>query len=103
VVNEIPDWEVDDNLMIHPDATEVARAISQLSSGKAAGANGVSPELFKIESQILVEKLTTTEVFNLCHAVDPTEIPSSGGGPHGPRRTEFNVLSYSWLGQNMSY
>ena len=26
------------------------------------------------------------EVFNLCHAVDPTKIPSSGGGPHGPRR-----------------
>jgi len=23
VVNEIPDWEVDDNLMIPPDATEV--------------------------------------------------------------------------------
>jgi len=43
-----------------------------------------------------------TEVFNLCHAVDPTEIPSSGGGPHGPRRTGFN-LSYSWLRQNMSY
>jgi len=32
--------------------------------------------------------------------MDPTEIPSSGGGPHGPRRTSFN-LSYSWLGQNM--
>ena len=30
------------------------------------------------------------------------KIPSSGGGPHGPRRTGFN-LSYSWLGQNMSY
>jgi len=23
----------------------------------------------------------SAEVFNLCHAVDPTEIPSSGGGP----------------------
>jgi len=23
-------------------------------------------------------------VFNLCHFVDPTENPSSGGGPHGP-------------------
>jgi len=45
---------------------------------------------------------TTSEVFNICHAVDPTEIPSSGGGPHGPRLTGFN-LSYSWLGQNMSY
>ena len=41
-------------------------------------------------------------VFNLCHAADPTEIPSSGGGPHGPRSTGFN-LSYFWLGQNMSY
>jgi len=38
VVNEIPDWEVDDNLMILPDATEVARAI------KAAGEDGLSPE-----------------------------------------------------------
>jgi len=59
VVNEITDWEVEDNLMIPPDATEVARAISQLSSGKAAGTGGLSPELFKIESRILVEKLTT--------------------------------------------
>jgi len=59
VVNEIPDWEVDDNLMIPPDATEVARAISQLSFGKAAGADGHSLELFKIESRIFVEKLTT--------------------------------------------
>jgi len=45
--------------MIPPDATEVARAISQMSSGKAAGADGLSPELFKIENRILVEKLTT--------------------------------------------
>jgi len=45
---------------------------------------------------------SSREVFNLCHAVDPTEIPSSGGGPHGPRRTGFN-LSYSWLVENMSY
>jgi len=59
VVNEIPDWEVDDNLMIPPDATDVARAISQLSSGKAAGLDGLSPELLNIESRILVEKLTT--------------------------------------------
>jgi len=44
----------------------------------------------------------TVEVFNLCLAVDPTEIASSGGGLHGPRRTGFN-LSHSWLGQNMSY
>jgi len=27
----------------------------------------------------------SAEVFNLCHAVDPTEIPSLGGGPHGPK------------------
>ena len=42
----------------------------------------------------------SSDVFKLCHAVDPTEIPSSGGGPNGPRRTGFNL---SWLGQNMSY
>jgi len=40
--------------------------------------------------------------FSACHAVDPTEISSSDGGPHGPRRTGFN-LSYSWLIENMSY
>jgi len=50
----------------------------------------------------VAERAATAEVFNLCHAVDPTEIPSSGGGPHGPRCTGFNLL-YSWLGQNMSY
>jgi len=55
-------------------------------------------------AQLTVSKLlmAMAEVFNLRHAVDSTEIPSSGGGPHGPRRTGFN-LSYSWLGQNMSY
>jgi len=40
--------------------------------------------------------MNKAEVFNLCHDVDPIEIPSSGGGPHGARRTGFN-LSYSWL------
>jgi len=44
----------------------------------------------------------TSEVFKLCHAVDPIEMPSLGGKPHGPRRTCFN-LSYYWLGQNMFY
>jgi len=51
---------------------------------------------------LLLPAFSRTEVFNLCHAVDRTGIPSSGGGPHGPRRTGFN-LSYSWLDQNMSY
>jgi len=50
VVNEIPDWEVDDNLMIPPDATEVARAISQLSSGKAAGAVGFHRSSSKLKA-----------------------------------------------------
>ena len=31
-------------------------------------------------------------VFNLFRAADPTTIPSSGGGPHGPRRTGCNFL-----------
>jgi len=38
-----------------------------------------------------IVQLSRPEVFNLCHAVDPTEMPSSGGGPHGPRRTGFNL------------
>jgi len=57
---------------------------------------------FFIDNAMRAALLRKPEVFNLCHAVDPTEIPSSDGGPHGPRHTGFN-LSYSWLGQNMSY
>jgi len=34
-------------------------------------------------------RFVKTEVFNLFHAVDPTEIPSSGGGPHGPIKAHW--------------
>jgi len=36
----------------------VTRAISQLTSGKAAGADGLPPELFKINCPSLTNKLT---------------------------------------------
>jgi len=65
MVNEIPDWEVDDNLMIPPDDTEVARAISQLFSGKAAGVDGLSPELFKIESRCISGEVDYTMFSNI--------------------------------------
>ena len=58
VLSEIPDWEVDDGLLEPPDNAEVARAIGQLSSGKAAGADGLPPELFKIDCPTLMDKLT---------------------------------------------
>jgi len=51
VVNDIPDWEVDDNLMIPPpDATEVARAISQLSSGRQQGRMGFYQSSSKLKA-----------------------------------------------------
>ena len=51
VLSEIPDW--------YPQIyDEVTRAISQLTSGKAAGADGLPPELFKINCPSLTEKLT---------------------------------------------
>ena len=64
-----------------------------LEGAKPTGARGYSWYIY-----ILALEMARPEVFNLCHAVDPTEILSSGGGPHGPRRTGFN-LSYSWFGQ----
>jgi hypothetical protein len=55
VLNEIPDWEIDERLMEPPDVEEVTRAINQLSAGKAAGADGLPPEIFKAGSPVLVE------------------------------------------------
>jgi len=58
VLSEIPDWEVDDGLREPQDTDEVDRAVGQLSSGKAAGADGLPPELFKIDCPTLTDKLT---------------------------------------------
>ena len=45
MLSEIPDWEVDDDygLMVPPDYDEVTSTISQLTSFKAAGADGLPP------------------------------------------------------------
>jgi len=40
----------------------------------------------------LVVEWSNLEVYNLCHAADTTEIPSSGGGPHDPRLQPFVLL-----------
>jgi len=55
VLSEIPDWDVDDGLLEPPDNAEVARAVGQLSPGKAAGADGLPPELFKIDCSTLTD------------------------------------------------
>jgi len=47
-LNEMPDWETSDDLMRPPDLIEVHRTINQLKSGKAAGADGLPPVLFRI-------------------------------------------------------
>jgi len=68
-----------------------------MSAMKSSFGSNVLPSLQLVCCIFVCILSSNSDVFNLCHDVDHTEIQSSGGGPHA-----FN-LSYSWLGQNMSY
>ena len=47
VLNAIPQWGVATYLDNYPTLGEVQRAINQLSSGKAPGADSIPPEIYK--------------------------------------------------------
>ena len=47
VLNDIPQYPVKQNLDDLPTLEEVIKAIGELSSGKAPGQDGISPEIYK--------------------------------------------------------
>jgi len=53
VMSELPEWETNEDLVRPLSENEVQHAINQLKLGKAAGADGLPGELFKIGSQDL--------------------------------------------------
>ena len=57
-INRLPQVEINTQLYIPPDIEEVKKAISQLSCGKAPGADAIPSEIYKAGGPILTEKLT---------------------------------------------
>ena len=47
VLDKLPQWEVNPDLAVPPSLKEIKDSIKQLSAGKAAGADGIPPEIFK--------------------------------------------------------
>ena len=56
VMNELPEWETNEDLMLPLDVKEVQHAVNQIKSGKEAGADGLPPELFKIGRHQVVQR-----------------------------------------------
>ena len=59
VLNDIPQWEINTGLADPPTLKEVEDSIKQLTSGKAAGPDGVPPDIYKhggpaLKRQLLV-------------------------------------------------
>ena len=57
-INEIPQRTVNLSLDNLPSEHEVAKAIQELQSGKAAGPDGIPPEVFKHGDPALVKSFT---------------------------------------------
>ena len=64
VIDDIPQRTIRHDLDSPPSRCEVVRAISQLQTGKAAGPDGIPPEVLKAGGDCLSNKLT--EFFGLC-------------------------------------
>ena len=58
VIEEIPERPLCTDLGDLPTENEVEEAIKELQCGKAAGPDGIPPEVFKTGGQLLVKKLT---------------------------------------------
>ncbi|XP_074627031.1 uncharacterized protein LOC141885034 [Acropora palmata] len=58
VIEEIPERPLCTDLDDLPTENEVEEAIKELQCGKAAGPDGIPPEVFKTGGQLLVKKLT---------------------------------------------
>ena len=70
-LNDIPPRTVNEQLDDLPTEEEVTKAIDELQSGKAAGSDGIPPEVFKAGGPALVKSLTEF----LCHCWDDGELP----------------------------
>ena len=57
VLQEIPQWDVNYNLADVPTLDEVMASIKDLTSGKAAGADGIPPDIFKHGGTAIAEEL----------------------------------------------
>ena len=58
VLTDIPQWEEAPNLSCPPSQSEVIKAIKTMTSGKAPGADGLPPELFKNAGPHMARRLT---------------------------------------------
>ena len=70
-IDEIDQQPINQNIAGKPDAAEVARAIRQLSNGKAAGASAILPELVKAGGESFMEALLDL----LHHVWDDEAVP----------------------------
>ena len=57
VLQDIPQWDVNMNLIALPTLEEVLLSIKQLTSGKAPGADGIPPDIFKHGGAVVPEEL----------------------------------------------
>ena len=57
VLEEIPQWDTNMSLVTLPTMEEVLMSIKQLTSGKAPGADGIPPDIFKRGGTAIAEEL----------------------------------------------
>ena len=57
VLDEIPQWDINQSLAIEPTLEEVEQSIKQLTSGKASGPDGIPPDVFKLGGPAIAEEL----------------------------------------------
>jgi len=57
-IDRMPQVNTNNTMDVPPDEAEVRKAISQLSSGKAPGSDGIPSEIFKAGGSTFVQKLT---------------------------------------------
>ena len=58
VLDEIPQWDVKQSLTDLPTFDEVTLRIKQLTAGKAAGADGIPPDVFKCGGETVAQELS---------------------------------------------
>ena len=57
VLDKLPQWEVNPELAVPPSLKEIKESIKQLTAGKAAGADGIPPEIYKHGGPAIAEQL----------------------------------------------
>ena len=57
VLDKLPQWEVNPELAVPPSLKEIKDSIKQLTAGKAAGADGIPPEIYKHGGSAIAEQL----------------------------------------------